>query len=246
MAAGSATAATRAVNSALRTLGLDSSASWRDIRVAYATRVKEAHPDSSPGRGSRFLLEQTISAYRVLKSAYRIDERRRDGRSSTPLRTTGPREPRRPTRRESPQQQDTAARAAPRRHEISITALGNAALTESSPDARARACVALGQTGKRSVAAYLRAALYDDSDEVVIAATSALAVLRARSPAGDYACIYESATQPVRSSVLSAAVRSGPAECFRSLFVKALSDSDRSIRRMALSGLSRLEPASGV
>lgn len=244
MAAGSATADTRAVDSALRALGLDSSASWRDIRVAYATRVKQAHPDSSPGRGSRFLLERTISAYRVLKSAYRVNDGHHGGGVSTPTRGADHQH----ERREPPRQAGNAGGRDERKHAryVSMSALGNAALTRSRPEERVRACVALGQTGKRSAAAYLRAALYDDRDDVVVAAAAALAVLRARSVAGDYACIYSSASKPVRLAVLTAAVQAGPAECFRSLFVKALTDSDRSVRRLALSGLSRLEPGSGV
>lgn len=264
MAAGSATADTRAVDSALRALGLDSSASWRDIRVAYATRVKQAHPDSSPGPGSRFLLERTIGAYRVLKNAYQVEERNRGSGVSTPARGAvhqhARREPSQPAgsaarhdrrkhaRREPPQQTgNTAGRDARRQSRyVSMSALGNAALMQSRPEDRVSACVALGQTGKRSAAAYLRAALYDDGDNVVVAAAAALAVLRARSVAGDYACIYSAASQPVRLSIVTAAVQSGPAECFRSLFVKALTDSDRSVRRLALSGLSRLEPGYGV
>lgn len=227
-----ATVDARSVTSALQTLGLDRSAGWKDIRAAYALKVKQAHPDSSAGRGSRFLLERTLRAYRVLKEAYPAEVRRSPVRSVRSVRVAGTK----PTR--------DVSRAATA--EAGFGALGQTALTAPDPARRAEACVKLGQTGKRSAAAYLRASLYDDDDQVVVAAASALGRLKVRAASGDYDCVFESANRVVRVSVLRAAVETGPAECFRKLFVRALKDDDRAVRRTALTGLSRINTAAQV
>lgn len=215
MPAANVSSETRVIRSALRTLGLDTSASWQDIRTAYARKVKQAHPDSSPGHGSRFVLEQTLQAYRLLKTSYRVDEQKRSRVS-----------------------RHTRPAAAP-----SWQSIGRTALAADTPEERCAACSALGRTGRRSASAYLRAALYDHDDRVVVAAATALGLLKARSAARDYEGIFDSAGLRVRSSILNAAVQTGPAECFRKLFVTALSDEDRSVRRVALTGLSRLNAA---
>ena len=218
----------RSVASALQTLGLDGSAGWKDVRAAYALKVKQAHPDSSAGRGSRFLLERALGAYRVLKDAYPADARRSPSQAVRNAGTT--------TEWGVP-----GAAAA-----VGLGALGQTALAATDPAQRAEACAKLGRTGKRSAAAYLRASLYDDDDQVVVAAATALGRLKVRAASGDYDCVFESASRAVRVSVVQAAVETGPAECYRKLFVRALKDDDRAVRRTALTGLSRLNSAAQV
>ncbi len=116
----------------------------------------------------------------------------------------------------------------------SVFALGEQAVTGETPSERAFACSRLGALARRSAAGYLQRALFDENEQVAIAAAEALGKAGVLSAADSFTEVFRSATARVRAAIVDAACAIGPFECFRPLFIEALREPDPYWRKRAL------------
>ena len=121
-----------------------------------------------------------------------------------------------------------------------IRRLGRQLRDSRDPSARLFACRSLANCGKRSAYAYIREALYDSSELVVLSAVDAVGTLGIRQAYGDLGSLYSRGSGRVRRGVLEAIERSSALERFRSVVLQALEDSDPDVRRRGLSCFARM------
>lgn len=121
-----------------------------------------------------------------------------------------------------------------------IQRLGRRLRESSDPSARLFACRSLANCGKRSAYAYIREALYDSSELVVLSALEAVSSLGIRQAYGDLGSIYSHGTPRLRRAVLGAIEESRALDQFRSVVLQALEDSDPDVRRRGLSCFARM------
>lgn len=133
--------------------------------------------------------------------------------------------------------------AAEPRNEVSLSEIQRLGreLTESSdPNVRLFACRSLANSGRRSAYAYIRHALYDPSELVVLSAVEAVSTLGIRQAYADFGSVYSRGSERVRRTVLQGIEESSALEQFRSVVLQALDDPDPEVRRRGLSCFARM------
>ena len=114
-------------------------------------------------------------------------------------------------------------------------------LTESrDPNVRLFACRSLANSGRRCAYAYIRHALYDPSELVVLSAVEAVTALGIRQAYGDFGSVYSRGSDRVRKAVLRVIEAGSALEQFRSVVLQALDDPDPEVRRRGLSCFARM------
>lgn len=121
-----------------------------------------------------------------------------------------------------------------------IQRLGRQLRDSRDPNLRLFACKSLANSGRRSAYAYIREALYDDSEQVVLAAVRAVGTLGIRQAYGDLSSLYTRGSVAVRRSVLDAIEGSMSLSRFRSVVLQALDDPDGEVRRRGISCFARM------
>ncbi|MFP4425254.1 MAG: HEAT repeat domain-containing protein [Spirochaetaceae bacterium] len=118
--------------------------------------------------------------------------------------------------------------------------LGTLLRESSDPSVRLFACRSLANSGRRSAYAYIRNALYDPSELVVLSAVEAVSTLGIRHAYGDLGSVYSRGSERVRLAVLRGIEGSSALEQFRSVVLQALEDPDPEVRRRGLSCFARM------
>ncbi len=121
-----------------------------------------------------------------------------------------------------------------RNDRMDVFDLGELVVSAERPETRAFAAKSLGNSGKRWTVAFLRAALNDSSELVVISAVRALGRLKVVQCAGEFASLFFHGGDDLRHAILDSIEESGRATAFRSVIVEALKVSDGEVRRRAL------------
>lgn len=198
------------------TLGLDTGADLEEIKRAYRTLAKRYHPDSTqdPATGEEF--RKVTAAYKILS----VREKKRKY-VDFPVREKAR------TRRNSTKEQD-------------VHSLGKLVTEGKVAEMRAFAAKRLGSSGKRSAYPYLKKALFDESEMVVLSAVDAVGRLRILQSAGELASVYSRGARSVKLAVLDAVEKIDSRRGFSQILVMAMKTSDREIRSRALSLFARL------
>jgi curved DNA-binding protein CbpA len=115
-----------------------------------------------------------------------------------------------------------------------IFELGDLVVSSEHPETRAFAAKSLGNSGRKWTAAFLRNALRDPSDVVVMAAVRALGQLGVVQCGGEFASLFVHGSDELRHAILDAIESSGRPASFRSAVLEALKLSHGDMRRRAL------------
>ncbi len=191
-----------------RILGVAPGATVAELKSAYRKLVMAYHPDSPAGTGNAQTFLRVVQAYQSLM-----------GRQTERAPIPRPPRPAQPARR---------AAAPP-----DLFALGRALLLGRDPRERASAAAALGASGRKSSYAFLRKALWDRDDRVLIAVVRAVGRLDIRQSAGELGSLFSKASPLVKKEILSAVMRMGAAGGFESLLRIGLRDPDPGVRVQA-------------
>lgn len=121
-----------------------------------------------------------------------------------------------------------------------IQRLGKQLKESPDPSVRLFACRSLANSGRRSAYTYIREALYDRSELVVLSAVEAVSTLGIRHAYGELSSVYSRGSDQVRRAVLRGIEKSSSLERFRSVVLQALEDPDPEVRRGGLSCFARM------
>lgn len=121
-----------------------------------------------------------------------------------------------------------------------IQRLGRQLRESRDPNVRLFACRSLANSGRRSAYAYIRDALWDETEMVVLSALEAIGSLGIRHAYGDLGALYGRGSETVRRAVLTAIEKIGGIDRFRSVVLQALEDPDPEVRRRGLSCFARM------
>jgi curved DNA-binding protein CbpA len=198
-----------------RALGLESGAGLDEIKRAYRVLAKQYHPDvtKDPATGEQF--RKVVAAYKILsvrESKRKFVNFPNRERSSTRTRST-------------PQD---------------IHSLGKLVCEGKVAEMRAFAAKRLGFSGKRSAYPYLKKALFDESEMVVLAAVEAVGRLGIVQSAGELSSLFSRANRRVRIAILDAVESIGRRQGFSPILVLGMKSEDREIRSRSLSIFARL------
>lgn len=121
-----------------------------------------------------------------------------------------------------------------------VQRLGKQLRESRDPSLRLFACRSLANSGRRSAYSYIRDALYDPSELVVLSAVEAVSALGIRHAYGDLGSVYSRGSERIRLAVLRGIEGSSNLEQFRSVVLQALEDPDPEVRRRGLSCFARM------
>jgi len=202
-----------------RALGLPAGADIQQIKSAYRVLAKKYHPDMSkdPSTGEQF--RRVVAAYKTLVA--------REEKSSY-IRSTV-RRPYRTTRSSSAQQTDSTT------GQNSLYSIGQLLLNGKTASMRAFAAKRLGFSGQKGAYVYLKRALDDPSESVVLAAIEAIGRLRITISAKELESTFEAGSRSVKMAVLQAIELSLRKAVFMGILLKGMQSLDRSVRGKALS-----------
>lgn len=214
-----------------RALGLPAGADIQQIKSAYRVLAKKYHPDMSkdPATGEQF--RRVVAAYKTLvareeKSAYIRSTVRRTYRAAprTSQHQTG-------AKNES---KNTSKNAA---HDVgsSLYSIGQLLLNGKTASMRAFAAKRLGFSGQKGAYVYLKRALEDPSEPVVLAAVEAIGRLRITISARELESTFDSGSRAVKMAVLQAVEMSVRKAVFLGILLKGMQSLDRNVRGKALS-----------
>lgn len=218
-----------------RILKVPPGASPSEVQASYRRLVKRYHPDLTGRAGDGVLLSRIIEAYRVLQMTVpsspenaATEKRSRSGRQGA-----GRARPATESRPETGDRTDV-------RGEPSLSELGRIAVSGRRPETRAFAVMRLANTGRRSAYAWIRAALFDDSEVVVSAAVDAVGNLGVLQAGGELAVVFARGEGALRRRVLDAVDRMSDIRPFRSVILSGMQDEDPEVRRVGLRLFRRL------
>ncbi len=217
-----------------RALGLPAGADIKQIKSAYRVLAKKYHPDMSkdPATGEQF--RRVVAAYKTLvareeKSVYIRSTVRRTYRSAP---TTSQRQSGAKNTREKPSENaDNAANNSGN----SLYSIGQLLLNGKTASMRAFAAKRLGFSGQKGAYVYLKRALEDPSEAVVLAAVEAIGRLRITISARELEATFESGSRAVKMAVLQAVELSVRKAVFMGILLKGMQSLDRNVRGKALS-----------
>lgn len=202
-----------------RALGLPAGADINQIKSAYRVLAKKYHPDMSkdPSTGEQF--RRVVAAYKTLvareeKSGYIGSTVRRTYRyapSSAP-----------------PKSDENSAKS-------SLYSIGQLLLNGKTASMRAFAAKRLGFSGQKGAYVYLKRALEDPSESVVLAAVEAIGRLRITISASELESTFEVGSRAVKMAVLQAIETSTRKAVFMAILVKGMQSLDRHVRGKSLS-----------
>lgn len=176
-----------------RVLGLEADADGDDVKAAYRFLSKKYHPDRSSRADSSARFVRVVKAYKVLDVALR-----KERYLNTPLRSR-------------------------RLGSDDVFSLGAIVLGSEDPELRRHAARRLGFSGKVAAYVFLRRALADREEGVVVAAIRSIADLSLFQASGEIAALYARGSDAVRASILDTAETTGEA-LFRQALELALRD----------------------
>ncbi len=246
-----------------RELGLKPNADHAEVKRAYRALLKRYHPDLAGANKNGDRLERIIAAYRELCALHdrsRFDAaragagggvgggprggRRRQGSATGSARggsgaTMGVAGNAGSGARRSGA--DSGAWGGTRNSErererggYDLFTLGRMAVESNSVSRRAFAVRSLGNLRKKAAYAYVRRALSDPAELVVLEAARAVAKLRILQSGGELAAAFHAGSRAVKSAILSAVETIGRPQYFHSVILYGLRDSDSGIRRRCL------------
>lgn len=192
----------------LAVLGLAPGSGDEEIRLAYRRLAKRYHPDSSGDPRTARQFARVVRAYKVLSAA-----------AARPPAAIEPESPRTRYRRVLEAGED-------------LFALGQILAADADPGARAAAAQGLGLSGRTAAYVFLRRALYDAAEEVVLAAVRAVALIGARQAEGEVAALYSRSRPSLRRSILETA-RATKEPLFRATVHAAKTDEELELRTLA-------------
>ena len=111
--------------------------------------------------------------------------------------------------------------------------MGKVLLLSTSPERRASAARALGESGEIGAYAYLRRALWDDHEDVRVCVVEAVGLLGVMQSAGELAAVYAWSNPRIRRAVIRAAARMAGLPEWAGLLKLACSDPDGRVRAIA-------------
>ena len=207
-----------------RTLGLPAGADAGQIKSAYRVLAKKYHPDMSkdPTTGEQF--RKVAAAYKTLLAR----EEKRSYLDSTV----------RPTYRTSPLRpsQPSSAEGA----KTSIYEIGQLLMKGKTASMRAFAAKRLGFSQQKGAYVYLRQALQDPSEAVVLAAVEAIGRLRVSISAEALEALFEGSSRAVKLAILQTVEMCGTKNVFVGILVKGMQSLDRKVRSKSLSLFSKI------
>lgn len=178
-----------------RVLGVEPTSNFEEIKSAFRYLSKKYHPDRSNRRDTNERLVRVIRAYKSLQTV---------SRKGTLIHTpVGPLSP------------SKVKMAEPRASMIAspevgdLFSLGQIALTASDPLSRRQATRKLGFSGKKAAYIFLRRALSDSDESVVIAAVRSIADLSVYQAAGELAALWARGSENLRRSMMEIAQATG-------------------------------------
>ena len=118
--------------------------------------------------------------------------------------------------------------------------LGEQLRNSSDPTQRLFACRSLANSGRKSAYAYIREALYDSSEMVVLTAIEAVGRLRVRHAYAEFGALFSYGSPRVRRVLLETIERIDSLDRFKSVILQALEDVDPDVRRRGLSSFARM------
>lgn len=193
-----------------RTLGLPAGANINQIKSAYRLLAKKYHPDITrdPDSGEQF--RRISTAYKNLvakeqKSAFFYSTLRR------PRRTT------------------------PEQDGDSLYTIGKTLVEGKTPEMRAFAARRLGLSGRKGSYIYLKRALRDSSETVVLAVLDAVGKLRMRSSITDLAELFDTGSRAIKMGILEAIERMSIPQASIDILTWGMQSQDRSLRLKSLS-----------
>jgi len=193
-----------------RTLGLPAGANIDQIKSAYRVLAKKYHPDISKNPESGEQFRRISAAYKNLVAR----EQKRDYFYSTVRR------PR---------------RTAPEPDRDSLYAIGKTLVEGKTPEMRAFAARRLGLSGKKGSYIYLKRALRDSSETVVLAVLDAVGKLQIRSSITDLAELFDTGSRTVKMGILEAVERMAIPPASIDILTWGMQSQDRSLRLKSLS-----------
>lgn len=215
-----------------RALGLPAGADIQQIKSAYRVLAKKYHPDMSkdPGTGEQF--RRVVAAYKTLvareeKNAYLRSTVRRTYRSAQSAAA-----------RTDTTAGDTVKDAAGEARD-SLYSIGQLLLNGKTSSMRAFAAKRLGFSGQKGAYVYLKRALEDPSESVVLAVVEAIGRLRITISARELESTFESGSRAVKIAVLQAVEMSARKAVFMGILLKGMQSLDRNVRGKALSLFAR-------
>ena len=189
-------------------LGLQPLASQYEIRDAFRILAKQLHPDSAGIKGNSRKFSRVVSAYHALT---------REAPSMVPF----------------PKQRYYKPRPKPTPR-FDLFTLGNIVIQGKTTEQRAFAVRSLGNSGKKAAYAYLRRALYDEKEQIVIEAVTAVGRLKVLQSAGELGSVFTRGSVAVKQAVLDAVEKIGLHGGFNNLVLQAMEDPHPDIRRRGL------------
>ncbi len=202
-----------------RTLGLPAGADIRQIKSAYRVLAKKYHPDMSkdPSTGEEF--RRVVTAYKTLVAR----EEKRSFINSKVHQTY-----RSTTNRTKKHNQTNEAKD-------SLYSIGQLLLHGKTPSMRAFAAKRLGFTKQKGAYAYLRKALNDPSETVVLAVIESIGRLQMSISAKELESVFDGGSQSVKLAVLNAIKMCNRRTAFVGILIKGMQSLDRRIRSKSIS-----------
>jgi len=130
------------------------------------------------------------------------------------------------------------------RKERDIFSLGRLATGAAKPESRAFAVKSLGNSGKKAAYGFLKEALRDESERVVISALHAIGQLNVLHSAGELSHLFVGSSEKVKSAVIDAIEQMKSVRPFYSIIVAGMKDYSPTVRRRCLSLFARYKKAS--
>ncbi len=189
-------------------LGLQPLASKHEIRDAFRTLAKRLHPDSAGIKGNSHEFGRVVSAYNALT-------REAPGLVHFPDR----------------RHYKSRPKPAPG---FNLFTLGNIVIQGKTKEQRVFAVRSLGNSGQKGAYAFLRKALFDEKEQVVIEAVTAVGRLKVLQSAGELSSVFTRGSVAVKQAVLDAVEKVGLRGGFNNLVLQAMEDPHPDIRRRGL------------
>jgi hypothetical protein len=215
---------------AYRILGLSPGAPHAEVKKAYRRLVKAFHPDAQGGRGNAQVFARIVQAYQSLQREHGLDA---PGRKPEPRTQPG-----RPGAREA-RSREARPREPAGREPLDIFTTGRTLLLDPDPVQRAAAARLLGESGRRSAYAFLRKALWDREERVLVAVVRAIGALEIHQAVGELGSLYSKAGAGVKREILALVGKMPGVPGFESIARMAAADVDPVIRGLASRALAR-------
>lgn len=190
-------------------LGLSPLAPTSEIKSAFRKMAKMYHPDSSGNQRGKEQFNRILTAYETL--------------SANPPRVVN--FPKRESRQWGENKEES----------YNIFNLGKMAVQSKNIQLRVFAVKKLGNSRQKSAYAFLRKALFDPQEEVVLAAVAAIGNLKVLQAAGDLSAVFSRGSGKVKLEVLKTVGKiSSRGSTYTNILLLAMTDGDLSIRSTAL------------